>query len=343
MEEEKFRSKVTLMSFICCVLVIWHHSGNADLFAGAEGMSGMLDFFENRLTFAVIRADIPAFFMLSGYLFFRNFTWQSLPGKWKRRVRSLVIPYLLWNLIYYLARLVLSRMGTAAYLAGQGAVPVNLPTILRAVFLFQYNPVFWFMYQLILLVILAPAIRFFLSTWWSSVLYAAFLIYVFITWPVLPLVNQDALIYYSIGAFWAVWGKSFAEKPRSGKRILAGVLGVLFFVFFYLGQVKTGSVQLLVASLAILPQAVWLLLPEDIGTLIRKSPWMRCTFFIYAVHFVIVRAANKAGAVIFPGSTAAGFLLYIFMPVPVVFLCWQMAKILRRFCPRIWVVLNGGR
>lgn len=343
MEEKEFRGKVTLMNFLCCVLVIWHHSGNADLFAGAHGVSPALDFFENTLTFAVIRADIPAFFMLSGYLFFRNFTWAGLPGKWRRRVRSLLIPYLFWNLFWYFARLLASGFGPAASLPGLAPVPADARTLIRAAFCYAYNPVFWFMYQLILLVILAPVIRFFLLSRWSSVLYGLFLLWVFLTWPALPIVNQDALIYYSLGAFWAVWGKEAVEREDSPRRALAGLFGVFLSLILCLLNLRTGRVQFLVAYLALLPQAVWLLLPLNAGGIAGKSPWMGCTFFIYATHFVLVRAINKVGGRIFPGSTVAGFLFYLAMPAVVIVIVWAAAGWLKKHLPGVWLVVNGNR
>ena len=101
MEESKFRKKITWFNFICCLLVIWNHAGNADLFFGTEAAAHPLYRFEYQIMPALIRVNIPCFMMISGYLFFRDFTWEKLSGKWKRRIKTLLIPYLLWNLLYY--------------------------------------------------------------------------------------------------------------------------------------------------------------------------------------------------------------------------------------------------
>lgn len=42
---------------------------------------------------------VPVFFFISGHLFFSNFRWRKefFIGKIKRRGRSLLLPYLIWN------------------------------------------------------------------------------------------------------------------------------------------------------------------------------------------------------------------------------------------------------
>lgn len=54
----------------------------------------------------VCRAAVPVFFLISGYLFFTNLQeWNSviLKSKIKKRVFSLLFPYLLWNVIAFVA------------------------------------------------------------------------------------------------------------------------------------------------------------------------------------------------------------------------------------------------
>ena len=51
---------------------------------------------------AICRSAVPVFFIISGYLFFQNITEfkkEAYSSKVKSRIRTLFIPYLLWNLI----------------------------------------------------------------------------------------------------------------------------------------------------------------------------------------------------------------------------------------------------
>ena len=92
---------------------------------------------------------VPSFFMCSGYLFYRNFTWEKISVKLKRRFFSLVVPFLLWNLLYYILHLVARKIPYVSQLFDTD-VPFSLKELADAVFLYKYNPVFWFMSYLII-------------------------------------------------------------------------------------------------------------------------------------------------------------------------------------------------
>ena len=61
------------------------------------------------------------------------------------------------------------------------------------------------------------------------------------------------------------------------------------------------------------------------------------------VYFVVVRFLNKAAALLFPGSQLVSMFMYVCMPLLAVTLCYQAARVLRRYRPDIWKTLNGGR
>ena len=341
MEERAFRRKVVMVSFICCLLVVWNHSGNADLFLPGTGPETWLYQFEYQWAYALVRLDIPFFMMISGYLFFRNMSWEALPGKWKRRIHSLLIPYLLWNVLYYIAEILGSYVPGLNGLLGKYYLKPDLLGFIRAAVFFESNPVFWFMFQLILLVILAPVLWFFLKRKWTAVLFALFLGILWWFWPPVPVLNTDDLIYYYAGAFWAVHGKSIAENGWSRRRALIGAGIVLLGAAIYQIHLRTFLPQPLVLYLMILPWGIWLLIDE------RRIPepkrYMKETFFIYATHFYVVRLLGKVLSIPFRGSAIAGLLLYLVMPVPVVFICHTAARILGKISPGVLRVLNGGR
>ena len=330
-----------MVSFICCLLVVWNHSGNADLFLPGTGPETWLYQFEYQWAYALVRLDIPFFMMISGYLFFRNMSWEALPGKWKRRIHSLLIPYLLWNVLYYIAEILGSYVPGLNGLLGKYYLKPDLLGFIRAAVFFESNPVFWFMFQLILLVILAPVLWFFLKRKWTAVLFALFLGILWWFWPPVPVLNTDDLIYYYAGAFWAVHGKSIAENGWSRRRALAGAGIVLLGAAIYQIHLTTFLPQPLVLYLMILPWGIWLLIDE------RRIPepkrYMKETFFIYATHFYVVRLLGKVLSIPFRGSAIAGLLLYLVMPVPVVFICHTAARILGKISPGVLRVLNGGR
>ena len=88
---------------------------------------------------------VPGFFFLSGFLFFRGLDDAKNWGrKVKSRVFSYVLPYLLWN----------SAM-TLLYLSF-GKAEWSMKSLWEGIFLYRFNPVFWYFYQLILLSFCLP-------------------------------------------------------------------------------------------------------------------------------------------------------------------------------------------
>lgn len=88
---------------------------------------------------------VPGFFFLSGFLFFRGLDdVKSWGRKLKSRVFSYVLPYLLWNSVM-----------TLLYLSF-GKAEWSMKSLWEGIFLYRFNPVFWYFYQLILLSFCLP-------------------------------------------------------------------------------------------------------------------------------------------------------------------------------------------
>ena len=83
-------------------MVIWTHSGNADLFFPELGQDAPWWHFQYPVMQEILRVDIPCFIMLSAYLFYRNFTMKRLGEKLNKRLHSLLVP--VPALEYYLLR-----------------------------------------------------------------------------------------------------------------------------------------------------------------------------------------------------------------------------------------------
>ena len=251
----------------------------------------------------ILRVDIPCFIMLSAYLFYRNFTMKRLGEKLNKRLHSLLVPYLLWNTIYYVAYVAASRIPGLQTIANRTDLVITTSGAWQAITKYTFNPVFWFMYQIILLVLLAPVLYLFLKNIWTGAAFLLVLLVALFKGVALPELNLDALIYYSYYTHYFVPGIVLYQ--------LLAVIGIWMMVNErWLGEVR---------------------------------PFMTCTFFIYATHFVVVRFLNKAAALIFPGSQLVSMFMYVCMPLLAVTLCYQAARVLRRYRPDIWKTLNGGR
>lgn len=350
MEEKTFRNHVSWMMFLFSILVIWAHSYNAELFAGEHSgplwdtVSEIQRFFSNEISLTAV----PGFFMLSAYLFFRGFTWEKLPGKWKGRFYSVVVPYTAWNLLYYLGYALAARIPAVQQVVGKGSVPFGIEELLAAVLQYRYAPIFWYLYQLIILIILSPVLygilrNRILGFIWLAALLAAVHLHLDTQHP-----NTDALFYYSFAAYMALHGRAWAEAAYGGRRLGAGAFCLAMAAVSLAGLERPGAdVLWIVVYRFFVPVAVWLLL--DGRYMGETRPWMHQRMFLYAVHFIVVRFVNKASALIlgkFLGETAmaaAAMGIYLLLPAVVVAVSYGAALLLGRFAPPVWRVLSGGR
>ena len=337
--EKRFHDQVSWLMFIFSILVIWVHSYNVDLFAGENWNEvwNLADRIEEFVSVGVGQIAVPGFFLLSSYLFFRNFSMDKLLRKWKSRISSIVIPYVTWNLLYYFGYMAASRLLAMHAVVGRDVIPFSLQEIWNAVAGYAYAPIFWYLYQLIFLILLSPVIYLFVrkratGLCWIIALVFAVHFHIDMRHP-----NTDALLYYSVAAYFAVqrrglversmeeetdaadladsdgkdadWEKAHGRKEKDDvngadipdhvrRRCMAeGVAGIIISVFCYRQMMTPGA------------DVLWtcfyrMAVPMTCWAffcglrLPKVQPWMRQSMFLYAIHFIVVRFVNKGTAVV---------------------------------------------
>lgn len=344
MTELEFRNKVTWFSFALSLLVIWVHSYNAELFLGYQAATGTVYVLEHRIGEWFGQIAVPGFFMISGYQFYRDFDWSRLKGKWQRRIKSLLVPYIVWNFLYYFSYVIASRIPAVGDVVGKGVVEFSLAAMVDAVVAHTYNNVFWYLYQLLWLVVLVPLLYPVLKRMWSGLLLLAFFwVLVRLNLSGLP-VNPDALIYYGSGAMIALHCRKMAEGAENAKRLAAGLLCLAAAaVIYYIGLWRAHIPSFVLCRLCAVV-GLWLVLPGK--HLPAAKDFMKHNFFLYAVHFAFVRLINKGAAILMAETVTewyGPFLLFLAMPFLVLLISTMIGKILRRYLPGMWNLLTGGR
>lgn len=345
MEEKDFRNKITWFTFFFSLLVIWVHSYNAVLFLGKNKIAYEIDWLERFLGEDVAQIAVPGFFLISSYLFFRTFSIDRLWKKWNSRIKSILIPYITWNLLYYMGYVIGSRIPVVTEVIGKGKVPFNFLAAADAVIHYTYNYVFWYLYQLIFLILLAPLIYLIVKQKVAGVIYLNLLFTAIYFGVSLPVINLDALLYYSAGAYGAVHGRQAVEDSWNWKAFFCGVLLLAASLILYQmdlpGTMKGEAAASVVCLRLMMPVGLWFIIPEHI--LGEGKGWMSHNFFLYAIHFSLVRLINKTGALLLPPVPVIPFFLFLLMPAVCVCLSYVIGGLLRRTAPPLWALLNGGR
>lgn len=350
MGEKTFHKHVSWIMFLYSVLVVWAHSFNADLFAkgGSSRVWNGISGFQSVFSTEISTAAVPGFFMISAYLFFRNFTWDKLPGKWRSRFFSVAVPYVTWNLLYYIGYVTATGIPAVQRVIGKEPVPFNMDGIMAAVLHYRYAPIFWYLYQLIILILLSPIIYMFVKNRILGLVYLAALILAVYFHLDTQHPNTDALLYYSFAAWMALHGRGVMEAEYGKRRLFAGAVSAGLTVFcFVKAHIPGAGVLWTVSYRFLIPASIWLLFDGRYAGGVR--PWMRQSMFLYAIHFVVVRLVNKCSAVLLgsvlgeSAMAAASMAVYILLPAAAVAVSYGAALFLGRFAPLVWKLLSGGR
>jgi hypothetical protein len=174
---------------------------------------------------------VPGFFFLSGFLFLKGLhSIKDWLRKEKSRVFSYILPYLIWN-----------TMMTLLYLSF-GKAEWSLKTVAEGIFLYRFNPVFWYFYQLILLSFCFPFMAIFAifirkgearkehrekSLRYLILLFPIFFLFLIYFRLDIPFLNEDAAFYYSLGGSVAfLW-----ERRQCGVGVTSGRFAFSLFAF----------------------------------------------------------------------------------------------------------------
>lgn len=331
-------NKLRAISFLSIVLVVILHS---QLLVYSKGNSFHLQQF---LTSEVTRISVPFFFYISGFLLFYNcktlnYSWYC--SKLKKRVRSLLVPFLIWSISGFTIVYSIKFILPSAFNSYQGLEKYQLVDFLQALL---WNPVgcyqLWFVRDLFLCVSISPILYGGLK-----ILKELFLLLFFLLWffDIQYVISIESVLFVTIGAYMALNHKTLAEKVNSeGSVLLQGILWIVFCVWDYscpFYNIIHGMGLLLGMSF------VWGLYDVVyVRTLGRFSNCKvyRYTFFIFVFHEPILTLIK--GILLKLAMSQTGILLiYFSAPILVVGICLICARRLKKYFPLVYRIICGGR
>ena len=224
-----FWKKKTLISFSIAIFVIvihnsatWQYTGSSDIF------SNTTLFIRNFFAYGLGAIAVPLFFFLSGLALFRNFKLSSYPTKMRSRIKTILIPYLLWNTIGLLFCLLYTYTPLSNYITSREVFEPSFQNIFEGIFLYRYNIHFWFLYDLIIYMILSPVFYFLVSKKSLGIIFGLLLI-------ILPIFTESFLhlnLYFTAFFYFGCFvGKHYLHlftKPAPKRTcLIAGIITVV--------------------------------------------------------------------------------------------------------------------
>lgn len=344
---EQATYKLLIASLIAQVLVVSsHHFGMMVIEIGHPGAVRIASWIF-RLVFGI---GTVVFFVIAGYVFFNGFEKENawLP-KIKRRVRSLGVPYIIWNFIAspWFTAMFLPLFATIMPWLGDPR-PVDFVDVFfgKAPSYFPGNAPLWFLRELFLVSLCSPLIwrliRLRRGYLFVLACFVAWMAAFWSPWGWLECVAQ-AFFAFSLGGLWRIKGHSlFRFTPRAALWAMFAIVAMLAAEYIFALPANTFlGVKCVAGCVAALGAAEWL----------SRTPaaywlaWLgEASFFIYLTHIIGRREVSKLIISIVEPRTELSAVLTMIAILAVIFIytigAWAL---LRRFAPRLLAFLQGGR
>ena len=323
------------------------------------------------------KVNVPGFFLISGYLFFyRVEGWNKkiYISKLKKRVFSLLIPYLIWNTIAALTRPVLLIASSIVNRTSFSGISEYFQSILEKGILNIYwhfntwnettinvlgwstpnlGPIsipMWFLQSLICLSVITPLIYIivrYLKIWGVAVL--GLLCFTGI-WFTFPGFRISAIFYFTLGAYFSINKLNMVFELRRFRYLLfpISVITLITTIIMsysnYSGYNYTEGIFIMVATLSAFVIVSHFVEKETVK---QHNTLTKSIFFIYASHTIlfVVKAVGVLFGIVTFHSQAwfVLFLGYFIVPVVTAALCFVGYLFLRRLLPPVARVLSGNR
>jgi surface polysaccharide O-acyltransferase-like enzyme len=355
--------KIKLLSFLAIVLVVILHSNNGFLFFYQTSWTDYSVFTKNFISNNVTLIAVPFFFTFSGYLFFINYNATSLLKKLKKRITTLILPYLIWSAIGLVTLFVFSK---AWWFESNYFDQFSLT---KLIFSLSVKPIpfqLWFLRNLILLTLISPIIYLAINHFSYSLAIASGLLWLgnFDLFPSKGYIygNQSlSLFFYVLGATIALKGKNIVLKNHTKPPYLLLLAWVtLLFINTYFDSISIlninplnmygeGKIILLLSfKLAIVLGivSIWRLYDFFFYGKAVEGSWAyklsSYTFFIYACHEPL-QTFVKSTLSIFSWANHNALVLYLLIPTITILSCLALGIMLKKYLSTIYGWATGGR
>lgn len=295
-------------------------------------------------TNVLFQVAVPIFFFISGYLF----SYSCSGGGVKlfiKKTKSLLLPYLLWNLIALLLLVGIKLIGV--FIHGNDIEPmIDMLKLSKLISAFcgnfsqgsPYAPIdspLWFIRNLYLFFLMSPILLFVIKKTKGIIVGCLFLIYI------LNLLETYGLTEFIIGLYIGLRKIDFLKWISYYERIIC-------FLAIFLGVIR-----LIYGFRCLMPLFIFLL-----GCLVLNAyshiknlkiadiviSFKKYSFFIFALHIILIqRFWTILHFRLFCSNEIMCCISYIIMPFVISGVCVVFYNLLEQKCPKLLAHLTGAR
>ena len=293
---------------------------------------------------------VPSFFFISGYLFFLNR--KTYSRKIETRVHTLLIPYIIWNLLLLVLYVVSNSIGYPQDINGKNLADYNFVDYIR---LFwdrgsydngNFVPLLcplWYIRNLLIMSILSPLLYYIIK--WAR---EAFLI-VIAFWWMMSYHNAfipQTVLFFSMGAFYSIFLINPLQLFDKRKRLFMSLFSIFATCDIISHTVYGTPVNLQIHRLSLIFNipALFLLADYCMRHVFHNQLLSNAAFVVFCVHYPIVVSLRKFCISSFADvNDGIHILLYFVCVIISTLLSLGSYVFLNKFFPRLRIILSGKR
>jgi fucose 4-O-acetylase-like acetyltransferase len=367
---DKFR----FWSFAAMALLVFVHGYNLEPrylqpWTAPDDVLGVTTFIEYFLANAILRFRIPLLFLISGYLFALH---DQPPHRERiaKRVRTLLLPYLLWSGLALLLFYAFETWAPARQaIEASNIAQVDQEGTRRLVhdyhwyewllrwILFPLPYQLWFIRVLFFYNLAYPLLRSWVTGARSRRIFFAVAALLWLSsLPPLIALDGEGLLFFSLGVALQKWGFDIEKpvrwlRPRPWALVFVGCAAIKTVLAFE-GPALLGDavypLLLLLHKVTVFSGLVTAWFGSD--ALVRwcmSRRWFvwlcSFSFIIYAAHAPLVAVAIDPFFELLGQGPAAALLNFLLLPLVIIGFAVTLGALLRWAVPSVYGVLTGGR
>lgn len=355
---EAERSSINMFRSILMICVVYIHSYALPTLPFAFSRNPLVQKAISYFTGGFLNASVPLFFVLSAVLLYsRPF---SFAGNVKKKLRTLVIPYLLINTLWIVLFKLVEYTPLASAVVDTSYQVKGLKDFFDcyiAVFereMPMYYP-FWFIKDLIVLNFIAVFFKKAVDR--APAIFLILLVVLHFSGIELGIIRTSSVIYWCIGCYIAKYIDCFRwilDKLPKWTLLIVYVLALVIIPIVNRNFADVSILLYLAEGIMLFDFCLWLSATDKAsvsGTLTAAGArlgqfliWLsQYVFIIYAFHEFAEAFLKRGIMSVIPQTVPVQILEYIFIPVIIIALCVVFGIVLRKYLPRLYAIIVGGR
>lgn len=339
------------------ILVVFVHIGvegysNYDKNADFLTVIGFFSYICDIVSF-IANCAVPSFFLISGYLFFRNidrFDFVIFLRKYKSRIKTLLVPYLFWNLLVFLWGCLIFCINSKSIL--------DICDYLKQFDIYDvfvagrntgtpYYMIMWYVRDLIFLTLLTPLFYFVFKYLKAFAFIPILILYISVNY--LHWLGTLSIAFFSFGVSIGLF-KINIEKILNHSLSKALFCFSIFLLGLYPLFLYSDVYVKILKVLVVFDMFYIVYFTRNFHLEILKK-YSSCSFFVYCIHILqpahkctllalsTYLVGNSIGRIPYVGS----FFTYLISPLLTFLICLFIYTYVKKWFPRFIKVVSGAR